>query len=282
MFQTNVVENIKTHILCSVTFFFENRSDYEIMWKNIACWIPRATIHALKLCNTHCFSTTTVVARTSSNVTLHVQCLSCYYVVSRSWNLFELWSEMCSEKWSYAYEMWIRSIDRSSFEILTRKFALVHKESDNESQDMEPHFVELVVWGVGLQQLACWNCGFEWAWMSVCCECCVLTSRGICDELITRPEESYRLWCFVVCYLETSWMRRPSPTEDCCAKNKQTINPTDLPSTHSVTHNRCARLFWARYFSTVAMFDTKSGVTSTPKKCGLLHVLLMLLPVAIT
>ena len=82
MFQTNVVENIKTHILCSVFCFFENRSDYEIMWKNIACWIPRTTIHALRLCNTHCFSTTTVVSRTSLNVTFHVQCLSCYrYVV---------------------------------------------------------------------------------------------------------------------------------------------------------------------------------------------------------
>ena len=50
------------------------------------------------------------------------------------------------------------------------------------------------------------------AWMSVCCECCVLSGRGLCDELITRPEESYRLWCVVVCDLETSWMRRPWPT----------------------------------------------------------------------
>jgi hypothetical protein len=39
------------------------------------------------------------------------------------------------------------------------------------------------------------------AWMSVCCECCVLSRRGLCDELITRREESYRLWC-VVCDLE--------------------------------------------------------------------------------
>jgi hypothetical protein len=31
------------------------------------------------------------------------------------------------------------------------------------------------------------------AWKSVCCECCVLSGRGLCDELITRPEESYRL-----------------------------------------------------------------------------------------
>jgi len=29
------------------------------------------------------------------------------------------------------------------------------------------------------------------AWKSVCCECCVLSSRGLSVGLITRPEESY-------------------------------------------------------------------------------------------
>ena len=58
MFQTKVVEKIKTHVLCSVTFFFENRALFEIMWKNIverdrpqmtirrtriACRIPKVT-----------------------------------------------------------------------------------------------------------------------------------------------------------------------------------------------------------------------------------------------
>ena len=38
--------------------------------------------------------------------------------------------------------------------------------------------------------------------MFVCFECRVLSGRGCCDELITRPEESYRLWCVVVCDLE--------------------------------------------------------------------------------
>ena len=33
---------------------------------------------------------------------------------------------------------------------------------------------------------------------------CELSGRGLCDELITRPEESYRLWCVVECDLETS------------------------------------------------------------------------------
>ena len=37
----------------------------------------------------------------------------------------------------------------------------------------------------------------------------MLSGRGLCDELITRPEESYRLWCVVVCDLETSRMGAP-------------------------------------------------------------------------
>jgi hypothetical protein len=32
----------------------------------------------------------------------------------------------------------------------------------------------------------------------------VLSRRGLCDELITRPEESYRLCCIVMYGLETS------------------------------------------------------------------------------
>src|SRR5215475_3577756 len=47
------------------------------------------------------------------------------------------------------------------------------------------------------------------AWIFVCCECRVLSGRGLCDELITRPEESYRLCCVVVCDLETSRMGAP-------------------------------------------------------------------------
>ena len=33
------------------------------------------------------------------------------------------------------------------------------------------------------------------AWMSVCFECCVLSSRGLSVGLITPPEESYEMWC---------------------------------------------------------------------------------------
>jgi len=57
MIHTRVVEQIKTHILCSIARFFENLVICEIMWKNIvqpdtpqmtvwrmpiACWISKA------------------------------------------------------------------------------------------------------------------------------------------------------------------------------------------------------------------------------------------------
>jgi hypothetical protein len=47
--------------------------------------------------------------------------------------------------------------------------------------------------------------------MFVCCECCVLSGRGLCDGLITRPEESYRMWRVVVCDQETSKTKRLKP-----------------------------------------------------------------------
>jgi hypothetical protein len=36
--------------------------------------------------------------------------------------------------------------------------------------------------------------------MDVCLLCFVSSGRGLCDELIARPEASYRLWCVAVCY----------------------------------------------------------------------------------
>ena len=49
------------------------------------------------------------------------------------------------------------------------------------------------------------------AWIFVCCECCILSGRGLCDGLIIRSEDSYRLWCVVVCDQETSQARRLKP-----------------------------------------------------------------------
>jgi len=58
--------------------------------------------------------------------------------------------------------------------------------------------------------------------MSVSCECCVLSGRGFCDELIIRPEESCGLWSVVVCDLENLVNEEALAHWGCCAKNNQT------------------------------------------------------------
>jgi len=58
--------------------------------------------------------------------------------------------------------------------------------------------------------------------MFICCEWCVLSGRGLCDGLITRPEESYRLWRVVVCDIETPRIWGPWPTGgDLASKRKK-------------------------------------------------------------
>lgn len=52
-------------------------------------------------------------------------------------------------------------------------------------------------------------------WMSVSCECGVLSARGLCVWLVTRPGKSYRMSC--VSDREASIMRRFWPTSGCCA-----------------------------------------------------------------
>jgi hypothetical protein len=44
-------------------------------------------------------------------------------------------------------------------------------------------------------------------WVSISCECCVLSCRGLCDGSITRPEEFYRVWCVCVCVIVCDQMQ---------------------------------------------------------------------------
>jgi hypothetical protein len=81
-----VVEKIKTHILCSITFFPENYVIYDItstIWRSqeatdnkirrlhLAFWLSKATrmqvnehalTHSITICNTYCFPTTTLAS----------------------------------------------------------------------------------------------------------------------------------------------------------------------------------------------------------------------------
>jgi hypothetical protein len=60
----------------------------------------------------------------------------------------------------------------------------------------------------------------------------------VCDELITRPEESYLLCCVVVCDLETSIRRRPWPALGRSATKKKWIRILLLPV------HRLSMSFW--------------------------------------
>ena len=92
MSQTNVVENIKTHILCSIFFFFRKSC---CLWDNVqklrTAWQATddstAHVHCMLdisrykfthvVRNKYWFSTATIVARKRLNFTLYVHCLSC-------------------------------------------------------------------------------------------------------------------------------------------------------------------------------------------------------------
>ena len=52
----------------------------------------------------------------------------------------------------------------------------------------------------------------------------MLSGSSLCDELITRPGESYRLWCVVVCDLATLLMRRSWPALDRSANSKNELD----------------------------------------------------------
>jgi len=60
-------------------------------WEYGACVLHAGYLsykHTLRICNTYCFSTTTMVARTRLNVTLYVRCLPC-------------WLSECHTVWRY-------------------------------------------------------------------------------------------------------------------------------------------------------------------------------------
>jgi len=101
MFHTKVVEEIKTHVLCSIYIYiyiyilngksyplWDNVEKYctsgqntedNILWRMcISCWIHKATNTHSRICNTYSSPTATMVARTRLCVTLYVLRLSCW------------------------------------------------------------------------------------------------------------------------------------------------------------------------------------------------------------
>jgi hypothetical protein len=79
--------------------------------------------------------------------------------------------------------------------------------------------------------------------MFVCCECCVLSGRGLCDGLITRPEESYRLSLVGECDQETSKTRRLKPATGLWKiKPQRAVTPGKQTNKHPSTDNGRSRL----------------------------------------
>ena len=66
-----------------------------------------------------------------------------------------------------------------------------------KSNTLEADLSGRAIYGVGLWRLACWDCGFESRRGHGCMSLVsvVLSGRGLCVALITRPEECYRVWC---------------------------------------------------------------------------------------
>ena len=78
-----------------------------------------------------------------------------------------------------------------------------------------------VVQGVGLQPLACWDCGFETRWGHGCLSlvsvvCCQVSASGL--SLVQRSPTKHGV---SECDHEASIIRRPRSTRDCCAKTKK-------------------------------------------------------------
>src|SRR5215475_3511025 len=57
--------------------------------------------------------------------------------------------------------------------------------------DSNPRFQQVS----GLRPLTC----SPGTWIFVCCECRVLSGRGLCDELISRTEKKHRVCCIFLC-----------------------------------------------------------------------------------
>ena len=108
------------------------------------------------------------------------------------------------------------------------------------------------------------------AWMPVCCQCCVLTGRGLCDELITHPEESYRVWCVVVCDLENLVnVEALTGRLGAAATNKKKAICTSTPVYEVTNSKRPVSLTRAQRTSNFESIKCKFTTTYTQRCLGL-------------
>jgi len=118
--------------------------------------------------------------------------------------------------------------------------------------------------------------------MFVCCECCVLSGTGLCDGLITRPEESYWLWR-VVCDQETSKMRRLKPATGLWKYNQRGCNARK--TNKLAFYNKILNSFWGESSNSGKIFTLQKKIirilaaTQHKNFCRSLFKKLKILPV---
>jgi len=108
IFHTRVAEKSETHILCPLTLYREkNRAIYVITWKHMvdpnrphnntaqahSMLDTYGYRHTLRIRNTYCLSTATIVTRTRLNFTSYVHCL------------VKIQCDYTDEEWRYFAEM---------------------------------------------------------------------------------------------------------------------------------------------------------------------------------
>jgi hypothetical protein len=130
MFQTTVVEKIKTIILCSITFFWTsfrlwdnmekfgrarqmtwgylyNASHAHCVMDNYVCR------HTVRICNIYCFSFPTMVTRTRHNVAFYVHFLSFYLFLPHKECTRSLQHVDSKHSQNYLHQKWQESQTRS-------------------------------------------------------------------------------------------------------------------------------------------------------------------------
>jgi len=100
-------------------------------WKYGACTLHtgylRLHMHILRLCNTHCFSTATMVARRRLNVTLYVHCLSCLIPYLNYIFILRIPDEMLTVT---TFNFFLASTPKPAFpKLLTRRFLRSQNET---------------------------------------------------------------------------------------------------------------------------------------------------------
>jgi hypothetical protein len=83
---------------------------------------------------------------------------------------------------------------RERIEFASQGSTVVVSSGICKEQNIEPQRQRgLRRWSAAARLLGLWVRIPPGTWMAVCCECCAWSGRGLCNVLITRAGDSYRL-----------------------------------------------------------------------------------------